>query len=60
MVNMYVGSDERADVVDGEINGEVGGRGVPALILALEQAAVDEDAVVGALRSGGGTQVGVR
>ncbi len=42
VVDVHVGDDQGADVIDGEIDGEVGGRGASGFFLALEQAAVDQ------------------
>ena len=44
MVNVDVGNHQRTDVVNGEINGKVRSGGAPSSVLALEKAAVYEDA----------------
>ncbi|BEH15187.1 hypothetical protein MAALD49_25550 [Marinobacter shengliensis] len=44
MVDVNVGNHQGADVVDGEIDGQVGDRRTSGFFLALEQAAVYEDA----------------
>src|SRR5690554_7307430 len=40
VVDVYVGDHQGADVVDGEIDGEICGGGASGFFLALEQAAV--------------------
>lgn len=64
MVDVDVGDDQRTDVVNREIDGEIGGICTAPLFLALEQAAVNQNAgranvefVAGACDAGGGAVV---
>ncbi len=46
MVDVHMGHHQRTDVADGKINGKVRGTGTVALLLALEQAAINQNAGV--------------